>query len=202
MKNVLIIINAVFAVAIIVLFVLVLRGNGNGSMVNSKVVSNDSTYKNAQLPIAYVNIDSFLLNYTFAQEAYEILAKKSENSRLTLNTKLRQLQEEAAEFQRKLENNAFLSRERAEREQNRLMQKQQELQELDGKMTQDFLAEQQKMNEQLHDTIANFLKEYNASKGYEIIFGNAGGEFILHSSPAYNITQEVIDILNARYVAK
>ena len=202
MKNVSIIINAVLAVAIIILFVLVFRGNTNETTTNRKIVCNDSIYKHAQLPVAYINIDSFLLNYTFAQEAYETLARKSEDSRLTLNTKLRQLQDEAAEFQRKLENNAFLSRERAEREQSRLMQKQQELQELDAKMTQEFMAEQQKMNEQLRDTITNFLKVYNAERGYEIIFGNTGEEIILHSNPVYNITHEVTDMLNARYTKK
>ncbi|MDL2290312.1 OmpH family outer membrane protein [Paludibacteraceae bacterium OttesenSCG-928-F17] len=201
MKNVLIVINAVFAVAIIILFVLVL-GKGTPKKEVSRIICNDSTFQNVSLPVAYVNIDSFLLNYTFAQEAYDILAKKSEDARLTLNTKLRQLQEEAVEFQRKLENNAFLSRERAEREQTRLMEKQQDLQELDTKMTQDFMAEQQKVNEQLRDTINNFLKEYNETKGYEIIFGNSGEEIILLANPVYNITTEVVDMLNARYTKK
>ena len=41
-----------------------------------------------------------------------------------------------AEFQRKLENNAFLSRERAEQEQERLMRKEQDLQ-LNNKLSRN-----------------------------------------------------------------
>lgn len=200
MKNVLLIMNAVLAVAVITLFVLVL-GNKNQQSQENTFVMNDSLFS-ATLPVAYVNIDSLLLNYQFAKDANEVLIKKEEDSRLTFNTKARQLQNEVGEFQRKLENNAFLSRERAEREQTRLMQKQQELQELESKLAQELYVEQQKVNEQLRDTITNFLAEYNKNRKYEIIFSNTANDNILHADKKYDITYDVIDKLNKRFVKK
>ncbi len=200
MKNLSLIINAVLAIAVIVLFVLVL--NNKPKAEGQKQVAGTSGNTSERLPIAYINVDSLLLNYNFAKEANESLIKKQEDSRLNINTKARQLQSEMSEFQRKLENNAFLSRERAEQEQTRLMKKQQDLQELDGQLTQQLMQVQQKMSEQLRDTINAFLKDYNKDKKYELILSNTSSDNILHAADAYDITAEVTKLLNARFAAK
>ena len=106
------------------------------------------------------------------------------------------------EFQRKLEANAFLSRERAEQEQSRLLKRQQELQELDGKLSQQLMQVQQKMSEQLRDTINAFLKEYNKDNKYEIIISNTSSDNILFAAEGYDITSEITKLLNERYAAK
>ena len=200
MKNISLIINAVLGVAVIVLFVLVLGGKNNGGTTGVHF-GGDSTQL-VKLPIAYVNIDSLLLNYQFAKESNETLLKKQEDSRLDLNVQARQLQGEMAEFQRKLENNAFLSRERAEQEQNRLMRKEQDLQQLNTKLSQELMEVQQKVSEELRDTINAFLKEFNKDKKYEMIISNTASDNILLANEGYDITQEVIEILNERYNKK
>lgn len=197
MKNILLVVNGVLVLAVIILFVLVLGGKKSENVVGF-IPGNDSTVS-MNLPIAYVNIDSLLLNYQFATESNERLMKRAEDSRLDLNTKGRQLQGEMAEFQRKLENNAFLSRERAEQEQNRLMKKEQDLQALNNQLSQALMEDQQKVSEQLRDTINTFLKEFNKDKKYEFIFSNTSSDNILLAGKSYDITQEVIEALNARF---
>lgn len=200
MKNISLIINAVLGVAVIVLFILVLGGKNNGGVAGVQF-GGDSTLT-VKLPIAYVNVDSLLLNYQFAKESNETLLKKQEDSRLDLNVQARQLQGEMAEFQRKLENNAFLSRERAEQEQNRLMRKEQDLQQLNAKLSQELMEVQQKVSEELRDTINAFLKEYNKDKKYEMIISNTASDNILLANEGYDITQDVIEVLNERYNKK
>jgi outer membrane protein len=200
MKNISLVLNAVLIVAVIVLFILVLGGKKNGSVIGEHR-SNDSTFSGG-LPIAYVNIDSLLLNYLFAKESNESLMKKQEDSRLDLNLKARQLQAEMAEFQRKLENNAFLSRERAEQEQSRLVKKEQDLQQLNAKLSQELMDVQQKVSEQLRDSINTFLKEYNKDKKFELILSNTSSDNILLANSSYDITKEVTDALNKRYSKK
>jgi outer membrane protein len=200
MKNILLVLNAVLVVAVIVLFVLVL-GNKTNNAVMGEFSGSDSTLA-VRLPIAYVNIDSLLLNYQFAKESNETLMKKQEDSRLDLNSRARQLQNEMAEFQRKLENNAFLSRERAEQEQNRLMKKEQDLQQLNAQLSQELMDVQQKVSEQLRDSINTFLKAYNKDKKYEMILSNTSSDNILLSNDSYDITKEVTDALNRRYSKK
>ena len=200
MKNLSLILNAVLAIAVIVLFVKVFSNN-------PKSPSEKAFYKNDSLnagllPIAYINVDSLLLNYQFAKEANESLIKKQEDSRLSINTKARQLQTEMSEFQRKLEANAFLSRERAEQEQSRLLKRQEDLRELDGQLSQQLMEQQQKMSEQLRDTINSFLKEYNKDQKYQLILSNTSSDNILYATEGLDITPEITDLLNKRYAAK
>lgn len=193
MNKVQIVINVVLVAAVAALFVIVLSGKKQGETPTAAVEQSEV------LPIAYLNTDSLLVNYVFAQEANEKLMKKQEDARLKLNTKARTLQNEMADFQRKLENNAFLSRERAEKEQQRLIKKQQELQELEAKLTEDIMIENQKLNIQLADTLTNFLHEFNADGRYHVILSNSAKDNVLMAAESYNITSEVIKQLNARY---
>ena len=107
----------------------------------ASVAEGEVAAVSAKLPVAYLNIDSLLSNYQFAQEANEKLMTKQEDARLKLNTKLRTLQNEMADFQRKLDNGAFLSQERAQKEYQKLQKKQQDLEQLEATLTQDILEE-------------------------------------------------------------
>lgn len=193
-----ILIDAVLAALVVALVVLVtlLYNDKKPMQKEAAAVSNEAV---ATLPIAYLNIDSLLTNYTFAQEANERLMTKQEDARLKLNQKARSLQGEMEDFQRKLDNNAFLSRDRAESEANRLQKKQQDLQELQDKLTQEILVENQNLNAQLRDTLDNFLKEYNADGRFQIILANTQSDNVLLAQPGYDITEEVITELNRRY---
>ncbi len=195
-KNLSLVLNGILLVAVIILFILVL-GNKSGKKVNEVAKKGDSAVV-VDLPIAYVNIDSLLLNYTFAKNANEALISKQENSRATLNQRARVLQTEMDEFNRKLENNAFLSRERAEDAQKSILKKQQDLQQLEGNLTQQLMEQQEKMNRQLRDTINAFFKEYNKNGKYELIISNTANDNVLFSKKSYDITNDVIVQLNAR----
>lgn len=195
MNKIQIIINSVLAAAVVALFIIVfaVRPAAKAS------VSDAAPVVEGNMPIAYLNLDSLLVNYAFAQDASEKLMAKQEDARLKLNTKMRTFQNEYADFQRKLENNAFLSRERAESEANRLQRKQQELQDLEAKLTQEIMVENQNLNMQLADTLTSFLKEFNADGRYHMILANTAKDNILMAADGYDITNEVIDALNARY---
>lgn len=196
MKNISLILNAVLLLAVIVLYVKVFN-NSSENQGTYTYNAADST-NTGHLPIAYINIDSLLLKYQFAIDANENLMKKQESSRVDLNMKAKQLQSEMNEFQRKLENNAFLSRERAEKEQSRLMQKEQDLQQMNQQLTQELVAAQQKVSEQLRDTIDVFLKEYNKKHNFQVILSNTANDNVMIAKEGYDITSEVIELLNKR----
>ena len=127
--------------------------------------------------------------------------KKEENIRMTLNQKAAALDKEQKEFQKKYENNAFISPERAQQEYNRLMKMQQDLQVLQNNLSNQLATENQKNSLQLRDSINVFLKEYNKTKGYNLILSNTGFDNLLYADSSFNITQEIIDGLNARYTS-
>lgn len=156
-----------------------------------------------KLPIAYVNLDTILLNYDYAIEANEKLIKKQEDARLNINSKAKKLQEEMEEFQRKLENNAFLSRERAEQEAARIQKKELELQQLDQKLTQELLNEQQEVNQKLHEDLIAVIKYYNNDNRFHMILStSAMQEQVVYAIDGYNISNEIIEILNDQELMK
>ncbi len=202
MNKIQICINVVFGVLIVVLAVLFCVFGVSKRPACAPNESAATSVESDHFPVAYINIDSLLMNYVFAQEANEKLMSKQEDARLQLNQKARSLQNDMAEFQRKLDNNAFLSRERAEAEAQRLQKRQQDLQDLEAKLTQDIMLENQNLNLQLRDTLDNFLKDFNADGRYELILSNTQGDNILFSKPLYDITNEVVAALNNRYPKK
>ena len=197
MNKIQISINVILVAAVAALFVIFFCGKKECS---SQAVSVAETGE--VLPIAYLNVDSLLANYTFAQDASDKLVSKQEDARLKMNTKVRTFENKVAEFQRKLENNAFISRESAEKQQQKLMKEEQELQELEAKLTQDIMIENQKLNQQLADSLTNFLQIFNADGRYHVILSNTATDNVLMASEAYDITDEVIEGLNARYNKK
>lgn len=193
MNKIQIIVDSILGVAVIALFVLHFTG-----CPAHKTAEVAAPVVEGNMPIAYLNLDSLLVNYTFAQEASDKLMSKQEDARLKLNSRARTLQQEMMDFQRKLENNAFLSRERAESEQQRLLKKQQELEELEQKLTQEIMLENQNLNLQMADTLMNYLKEFNADGRFQIILSNQAHDNVLMASEGYDVTNEVVAGLNAR----
>ena len=135
-------------------------------------------------------------------ERYEVnindMLRKTENAQLTLGEKAKSIQADMADFQKKLENNVFATRERAESEQARIVKRQEEYARLEQRLAGELAAEEQKNSIALRDSINNFMKEYNATHGYDIILSRIG-ENILFANEALDITKEVIDGLNKCY---
>lgn len=193
------VIEAVLAVAVVILFILQFSG-GKKSITTAASVTEGESASESAMPIAFIDVDSLMSNYTYSIDLNEQNTKKVENSRAILTEKLRKLQVDATDFQRKAETGAFLSRERMEAEQQRLMKRDQELQELQAQMSQELGEEQLRMNEELRKMVITQLTEFNKGKGYHIVYGKMNDN-ILYADEAYNITKEVIDFLNRQYAS-
>lgn len=191
--------GGVLAVAIIILYILHFTSSSGNSTPSKRELATMINDSSITLPIAYISIDSLLINYNFAKDLNEALMRTEENSRASLNQKERQFNAAAQEFQRKLQNNAFLSQERAEQEQQRIMRMQQEYQELAERLAQEFAVEQEKLNIEMEDTIKVQINEFNKTRGYQLILSNRGTSNVLLGNKKYDITKEVTEYLNKKY---
>ena len=148
--------------------------------------------------IAYVEVDSLMTQYEFCKEFTLILQKESTNARNTLNQKGQALQNAAANFQQKLQNNGFTSREQAESQQAAIQRQQQSLQELQARLENELANETNKYNEGLRDSLQHFLAAYNKDKKFDLILTKQGDN-ILYAAKRFDITNDVINGLNKRY---
>lgn len=149
------------------------------------------------LKIAYVEIDSLMSQYQFCKDYTLLLTRKGENARATLNQKAKNLEADAQDFQRKLQNNAY-TQERAQQENNRLVKAQQDLQELQERLAMELDQETASYNNALRDSLQSFLKAFNKDKGFKMILSKAGDNMLL-ADPAMDITKEVVEGLNKAY---
>ena len=131
------------------------------------------------LKIAYVEVDSLMTQYTFAKDYSVTLQKKSNNARNTLNQKGNALQAAAANFQQKLNNNGFQSREQAASQQAAIERQQRDLQELQARLENELASETAKFNEALRDSLQNFLKVYNKDKKFDLILAKSGDNSLI-----------------------
>ena len=147
------------------------------------------------MKIAYVEVDSLMTQYTFAKDYSVTLEKKSNNARNTLTQKGNALQAAVNNFQQKLNNNGFQSREQAASVQNAIQRQQNDLQTLQARLETELANETQKFNEALRDSLNNFLASYNKDKKYDLILSKAGDN-ILFADRKYDITKDIINGLN------
>ena len=192
------IVSGVLAVALILLYILhfTSKPQSNQEQVKYEFAAGDSSIS---LPIAYINVDSLLMNYNFATDLNEALMRKEESSRASLTQKERQVQTAYQDFQRKIENNAFLTPQRAAEEQQRIEKMGEEYQRMAQQLGNELGLEQQKLNIQLSDSVREALKDFNKNKNFEVILSNTASDNILLAHPKYDITDEVIVYLNKRY---
>ena len=163
-----------------------------------------------KLPIAYVNMDKLNREYKFVIDANARLNSMADKSRKQLvdkyNSLAASLQAQEQDLIKRaqsgqIESEEECNRQRAELE-KKLQKAQQELATMESKLAQENEAELQKQSKLLNKRVNEFLKVYNADGRYELILSNLGEikDNILYSvTPAYDITDEVVRGLNARY---
>ena len=208
MEKIQTLINAILGAAVVALFVLFFVGQPKAPKASE--APQEAVAQGELLPIAIINTDSILKHYTLAVESTDKLMAQYEESMVKLDSKAKSLQKEAEtfqrdvlDFQRKVEANAFLSRERAESEQaklqnkeQQLLAKQQDLENLRQKLSNDFMAQQSELTQQLQDSVQAYLRELNSDGRYHLIVNDA---VLMNKVAGYDITDEVIEGLNGRY---
>lgn len=159
-----------------------------------------ATEANQGLKIVFVDLDTLMANYNFAKDINTDMMRKEEDIKLKLTEKIKNLQANQADFERKYKNNVYATPERAQQEYNRIVKMEQDIAQFEQSMAVEFEKEGAEKNKALRDSINAFIKTYNAEKGYDYILTRIGDNF-LYANEALDITKEVVDGLNSRYVA-
>lgn len=168
--------------------------------------STSSEKKDIKVPeggqvVAYVEWDSLVSQYQFCKDYNELMALEYENAQRTLAGKQNDLQQHMATVQKKYENNGFTTRDELDRAQASIQREQQELQELDARLSNQFAENQASFQQEINDSIQKFLKTFNKDRRYSFILSKSGNN-ILFADSAYDVTADIVKGLNARYKAK
>ena len=168
--------------------------------MDKKPENANKTAVAGDLKIAYVEVDSIMSQYKFCKEYSLILQQKGQNIQNTLAKKQEALQAAVANFQQKVQQNAY-TREQAEAINAGLQKQGNDLQVLNQRLSTEFQNETENFNKALRDSIQHYLAVYNKDKKYSIIFSKQGDN-LLYADKAYDITNEIVAGLNKAYKGK
>ncbi|MBD5311351.1 MAG: OmpH family outer membrane protein [Muribaculaceae bacterium] len=153
--------------------------------------------KKHELPnYRYVDVDSVLSKYNLAKDYNEEMLRMQNNMESKAKKHQNSLQSQATSIQNKLQNNGYLSEESYKQDQQRFANAQSAAEREMTSLQNDFQNSAMKAQQAVNDSVYAFIKEYNRSHGYDAIFQKAA---TLYIDPALDITDEVIEGLNARY---
>lgn len=171
-----------------------------GKTEQKSAPSTPSEVQATGLPIALVRMDSVSSQYKFAQEVKEALEKDAIAHQTRLQGKSAAIQKAAADFERRMRINAFVSAEAQQAEQQKIIRMQQEGEALSAELSQKLAMKQQSLLQDVMTEIRAQLKEYNKDGRYKLILTQVGDN-VLYADEALDITDDFIKYLNEHYTA-
>jgi len=194
MKNLSAILFVILFLAVAALFYFQFAGGKK----SKEAVASEAQVGTAAGDIAYVNIDTVVLKFNMYADRRSELLEKQKKAEAELNSKGSQYERGVKDYQDKV-NKGLVTRATAAEMEQSLLQQQQELVNLRDKLQSDLVEEDQVMNRQILEYITTYLDEHKTEYNYQYIFGKSFGSVVLYGNSAHDITQKVLDGLNAKY---
>jgi outer membrane protein len=188
MKNVSLILNVVLVVAVAALFYLHFAGNKSQSTVSSTLPKD--------LKIAYVNSDSILQNYDYFKVNRDKLEAKGKKLDQDLQNRAQSLQGEIQQYQR---NASTLTMGQARAVEEDLSKKRQNLEMYQQSLSQEIIADQEKVNLEIYKRVTDFLKVYGDQNGLQLVLKYNPQSDLLFANSAMDISKEVVAGLNEAF---
>ena len=192
--------NSIIACAIAVVAMGFLSTSCANQSQNRVAVANDSTAVGA-CDIAFIDVDSIIVNYKLSIELNDAIMKKHANMQTKLERDRKALDKDIETFQDKVQKGIFVTAQRAEEEQQRLVMRQQEFERLYNEYSSQLAVEQQNMNNQLFEKISAYITKYNTPERYKFILTRTIGGSMWYANESFNITNDIIKGLNEEYDA-
>lgn len=181
--------------------------NAKDSTAAKNSTSGDSIKETPRVPAnrpgekpnyRYVDSETLLDNYNLAKDYQEEMLRQQNNYDNTARQRQSAIESLMAKYQQQMQNNtmdeAAYNKAMADI-QSRQQAAQKELGQMEINIQNQMIQAQKIVN----DSIMNFIEDYNKSKGYDAIFMKQATIYI---SPDLDITDEVLEGLNARYNKK
>lgn len=172
----------------------------NNANPEAAKVAGGTLQEGESLPIAFIQADSLYRNYQLQLDLAQDLIQKKAQAEEQVNKQMASFQREVNEFQQKLQTNSFIGgQSRAESEQRRLQQKQAQIEQHAGALQQDLALLSSQYDSRVNDSIQAVLRDYNKEKNFEVIYSSVPNTTVFFVKDKYDITAEVLKMLNDRY---
>jgi outer membrane protein len=162
------------------------------------IVSCNKTAEVKEVKTAYVDTSLLMKEYTEAKDLEAKYKAKSEEKGRQLEAEINRFKQDAANFQSQAQANgqAWAQQKGAE-----LQRREQQLGQAQQALSQQLQQESSVEMDSLVSGVKKFIKSYGKEKGYTYIYGTGDAASILYAEDKYNITKDIVKLLNDKYKA-
>jgi outer membrane protein len=160
------------------------------------IISCNKTTEVASTKTAYVDTSKLMMESTEAKDIEAKYKAKSEEMGKELEVEIAKFKAEAGSFQKNAQMNgqAWAQQKGAE-----LQKREQQLQYAQQSIAQQLQQESGVEIDSVVSNVKKFIKSYGKEKGYAYIYGTGDAASILYAEDKYDITKEIIKLLNDKY---
>lgn len=194
-------INALLVIAVIVLFV---RTSKSKMDVEApEMLPQNSAFTSPDGPkgavMAYVNGDSLNAKYKFIVDKTKLLEQKYKQAELNVQKEYNARKVEVDQLMSYAQSGQMKDAEAPEVE-AKLMQLQNEMQNIEAQASKAVMEREAELQNDLMQRVSVFMDNYAKQKGIDYIVNyQPTTNFILYGNNSYDVTSEVIALLNAEY---
>ena len=149
--------------------------------------------------IAYFDMDSLEAHYDYFKDAQTQVKAKENAMNMELSSLDRANQKKVEAWRQKGNNMTQAEGEQAQQEYQAM---QQTFQSRKTALEQELYKNTEDLKTNIRRKIEDFLKDYNKQKNFSYIFAYDPSSFIYNKDTTYNVTQDLVDGLNAAYKKK
>ena len=146
--------------------------------------------------VGYVDIDTLESNYNYFKAKKAEFEVRQKNIDAELEKLASALQNEYNGLQKQAQAGT-LSQADGEAAQQKLMQRQQDLELKRQNMGANFLKDQEAFNKEIHDNLHQYIEKYNIEKGYDYILSYSKDGSILYANKDLDLTRDIIKGMNS-----
>ena len=163
------------------------------NVAKPNVAPND---KAEVLKTAYVDTSELMKDYQEAKDIESKYKSKANVAQQKLESEAAKFKADAQNFQKNAQANG---QEWAQKNGQALQQREQQLQMMQQQMLEDLQVKSDKERETVVNAVKKFIKDYGKENGYSYIYGTGQPATVLYAEDKYDITKEILDLLNAKY---
>lgn len=163
------------------------------------VTSCNKTTPAVTFKTAYIDTVKLMEDYEEAKEIKEKYKTKGEVMGRELEVEVKKLKYEMSTFQQQAmaKGQAWAQQKGAE-----LQRREQQLQYDEQEKMQELQQESGKEMQEVVDLVKQEIKDYGKTQGYDYIYGTGDAATVLYAKDSYDITKDVIKMINDKYAAK
>lgn len=160
------------------------------------IISCNKKAEVATSKTAYVDTSKLMMESTEAKDIEAKYKAKSEEMGKELELEIAKFKAEAGSFQKNAQMNgqAWAQQKGAE-----LQKREQQLQYAQQSIAQQLQQESGVEIDSVVSSVKKFIKSYGKEKGYAYIYGTGDAASVLYAEDKYDITNEIIKLLNDKY---